>query len=259
MCRSRVQGIQLDYYTKTAGFFKNGKISDFWPRIHSRRNKRVPPRGVEATQMGKYYAGIMQDNNDLSNDHVTVSKKVHEYYSLHVNHHCFPSIIYLDVNRLIKKLRKNCSPGHDGVTTENLIYGNGPMLCNVLASVYNVILGFSCVPDVLKMGTAIPVLKKTTLKASMPENYRPITLSSTHAKMVELLLIPDSVISDTQLGFRATRGASFGCALLNDVIAYFHEKSSPVYICTLDAEKCFDSVWHDGLLYKLQSVLPVNH
>ena len=133
------------------------------------------------------------------------------------------------------------------------------MLCNVLASVYNVILGFSCVPDVIKMGIVIPVLKISTLNASMPENYRPITLSSTHAKMVELLLISDSVISNTQFGFRATRGTSFGCALLNDVIAYFQEQSSPVYICTLDAEKCFDSVWHDGLLYKLQSVLPVNH
>ena len=37
--------------------------------------------------------------------------------------------------------------------------------------------------------------------------------------------------------------------------------SSPVYICrsTLDAEKCFDSVLNDGLLYKLQCVLPLNH
>ena len=223
MCRSRVQGIQLDYYTKTAGFFKSGKISDFWFRIHSRRHKRVPPR-VEATQMGKYYAGIMQDNNDLSNDHVTVSKKVHEYYSLYANHHCSPNIMSLDVNRLIKNCVKNVLQD-----TEHLIYGNGPMLCNVLASVYNVILGFSCVSDVLKMGTVIPVLKKPTLNASMPENYRPITLSSTHAKMVELLLIPDSVISNTQFRFRANRGTYFGCALLNDVIAYFQEQSSPVY------------------------------
>ena len=77
--------------------------------------------------------------------------------------------------------------------------------------------------------------------------------------MVELLLNPDSVISNTQFGFRATRGTSLGCALINDVIAYFQEQSSPVYICMLDAEKCFDSVRHDGLLYKLQSVLPINH
>ena len=55
MCRNWVQCIQLDYYTKTAGLFKSGKISDFWSRIHSRRHKPVHPR-VEANQMGKYYA-----------------------------------------------------------------------------------------------------------------------------------------------------------------------------------------------------------
>ena len=93
-----------------------------------------------------------------------------------------------DVDRLIKKLHMNCSPGH-GVTTEHFICGNDPMLCDALASVYNVILGFFCVPEVLEMGIVIPVLKKPTLNASTPENYRPITLSSTHAKMVEMLLI----------------------------------------------------------------------
>ena len=74
-----------------------------------------------------------------------------------------------------------------------------------------------------------------------------------------MLLIPDSVISNTQFGFREIRGTSFGCALLNDVIAYFHEQCSPFYMGTVDAEKCFDGVWYDGLLYKLQSALPVNH
>ena len=195
------------------------------------------------------------DNDDLSKNHVNVS----DYYSLHVNHYCSPNVMPHDVDRLIKRLRKKCSPGHYGVTTENFIYGNGPMLCDVLTSVYNLILGFSCVPEVLKMGIVIPILKKPTSNASMPKNYRPITLSSTHAKMVEMLLIPDSGISDTQFGFREIQWTSFGCALLNDVIAYFQEQGSPFYISTLDAEKCFDGVWHDGLLYKLQSALPVNH
>ena len=86
------------------------------------------------------------------------------------------------------------------------------MLCGVLASVYNVIPGFSCVPEVLKMCTVIPVWEKPTLISSMPENYRPITLqhSSTHAKMAEMLLIPDSIISNTQFGFKGKRGTSFG-------------------------------------------------
>ena len=49
----------------------------------------------------------MQNKNDLSNDHVTTSKKVHEYYSLHVDHHCSPNSMSHDVDRLIKKLRKD--------------------------------------------------------------------------------------------------------------------------------------------------------
>ena len=80
----------------TAGLFKNGKISDFRSRIQSRRHKRVPLR-LEATPMDKYDAGIMQDNNDLSNDYLTVSKKV--YFSLHVDHHCSLDIMSHDIDR----------------------------------------------------------------------------------------------------------------------------------------------------------------
>ena len=32
-----------------------------------------------------------------------------------------------------------------------------------------------------------------------------------------------------------------------------------MFLCSLDAEKCFDSIWHDGLFYKLKCVLPLVH
>ena len=50
-----------------------------------------------------------------------------------------------------------------------------------------------------------------------------------------------------------------GCALLHDIVSYFILANSPLYISSLDAEKCFDSIWHDGLFYKLYSVLPISH
>ena len=34
---------------------------------------------------------------------------------------------------------------------------------------------------------------------------------------------------------------------------------SPLYICSLDAEKCFDSIWRDALLYKHWEKLPLHH
>ena len=29
-----------------------------------------------------------------------------------------------------------------------------------------------------------------------------------------------------------------------------------MFICSLDAEKCFDSIWHERFFYKLQSFFP---
>ena len=45
----------------------------------------------------------------------------------------------------------------------------------------------------------------------------------------------------------------------HDVISYHNSRQSPVYLCALDAQKCFDRIWHDGLLYKLIGILSMSH
>ena len=55
----------------------------------------------------KYYAGIMQDNNDLLNDHVTVSKRYINTILCILIKHYSPNIMSHDFDRLIKRLRKN--------------------------------------------------------------------------------------------------------------------------------------------------------
>ena len=47
--------------------------------------------------------------------------------------------------------------------------------------------------------------------------------------------------------------------LLNDIMCYCQHTNTNMLICSLDAEKCFDSIWHDGLFYKLHNVLPDIH
>ena len=36
------------------------------------------------------------------------------------------------------------------------------------------------------------------------------------------------------------------CVLINDIESYFNDRGSTVYICSVDAEKCFDSVLYDA-------------
>ena len=93
--------------------------------------------------------------------------------------------------------------------------------------------------------------KKSTLNSNVAANYRPITISSTFSKLLELQLIPQSDIAHTQFGNRKKMGTGFGCSLLSDVFSYFKCKDSPLYMCSLDAEKCFDIVCHKSLFYKL--------
>ena len=62
-----------------------------------------------------------------------------------------------------------------------------------------------------------------------------------------------------QFGFRKGRGTLFATSLLNDIASYSIEHGSALFVCSLDAEKCFDSIWHAGLFYKLMGVIPDTH
>ena len=115
------------------------------------------------------------------------------------------------------------------------------------------------VPSVLVTGIIIPILKKSTLDPNIVNNYRPITPGSTHGKLIEFLILPADMAHPNQFEFRKGRGNAMACNYLNDLSLYCKSKGSPLYICSLDAEKCFDTIWHEGLFYKLLDILPCSY
>ena len=117
----------------------------------------------------------------------------------------------------------------------------------------------SIVPDIFKVGIIIPIIKKATLCPNDPSNYRPITLSSVHSKIVEQSLTPEDTAADTQFGFRKGRGTATSVSLAHDAVKYMNNNGSSIYVCSLDAQKCFDSIWHDGLFHKLNGEIPDLH
>ena len=116
----------------------------------------------------------------------------------------------------------------------------------MLASLYTIILSRACVPTSFYTGLIVPILKKSTLNPNIAKNYRPITLSSIHTKMVEALILPGTDLFDTRFG-----GTAFACNLLNDITSYFKSQNSPVFVAALDAENLFDSICHVSLFLKL--------
>ena len=102
----------------------------------------------------------------------------------------------------IKSLKKSPSSGYDGITVSHLFHAISDPLIKILCELYSAIITTSTVPDIFAVGIIVPILKKATLCSNDPNNYRPITLSSVHSKIVELSLIPQDTAADTQFGFR---------------------------------------------------------
>jgi hypothetical protein len=183
-------------------------------------------------------------------DHVqsTIRDSVAEKHEVAVKSLEIVNVCPEEIRNLISSMKRGVSPGHDNICVEHLIYGTSDILCTVLADLYASVLSTASIPESLLTGVIVPIIKKPTLDSNSAENFRPITLSTTFSRLLELLISPDYTPSDTQFGFRQGRGTSFVNCMINDITS-----------CTLDAEKCFDSIWHNGLFYKLWDKIPTQH
>ena len=257
-CRRYINGLESKHVTTANHHFRNHNMSAFWNMLKKSNFKHIDS-SLSPDDFAHFYSSIMQDKEaDLSDIHQNIKMLVEQRAKDYKGRQ--PVMITSgQVRRMIKGLKTGTAAGHDGITTEHLIHGLSDNLCNLLGDLYSTILSNQIIPQVIKIGVIIPILKKPTLDANKPENFRPITLSSIHSKLVETILKPDYVSHDNQYGFTENRGTSFVTNLVHDVAAYLNDAGSPLYLCTLDAEKCFDRIWHDGLFFKLQHVLPTHY
>ena len=93
--------------------------------------------------------------------------------------------------------------------------------------------------------------KKSTLYVNATGSYRPITVSSSYAKMLELLIGFNDEVDNTHFGFRNGLSSLVAYIVWNDICCVYKDQKSPISISTLDAVRYIDKLWHPGLFYKL--------
>ena len=95
---------------------------------------------------------------------------------------------------------------------------------------------------------------------SDPTNYRGICVSSCLAKLfcfiwnrrLHLYFEENNILHNSQIGFLPeNRTADHVFTLRTLIDKYVHYHKEKVYACFVDFRKAFDSVWHEGLFYKL--------
>ena len=101
----------------------------------------------------------------------------------------------------------------------------------------------------------IPLVKSYKKSLNDPNNYRGTSIIPIFTKLLEYLILiisPDIAQShSSQFGFKSNSSTLHAEFIISETIKYYNSNNSPVYLCSLDAEKAFDSCNWDVLFEKL--------
>ena len=175
-------------------------------------------------------------------------------------HGTIPHINPKEVRAIIKTLPTNKSPGPDHITPMALKHLPVRAITH-LTKIYNTCLRFHYFPTNWKTAyiTAIPKLGKDK---TSPVNYRPISLLDFLGKILErlilnrlkILLDSPERIQHAQFGFKRQHSTREALIRLTEHIQQSFQRRFHTVAIFLDVEQAFDTVWHHGLLYKLQQL-----
>ena len=163
------------------------------------------------------------------------------------------------LSTILKQLPPNKAPGSDEIA--NIILKNLPKKAFIqLLHIINNTIRHQHFPTPWKNSIIIPILKPNK-NPNEPKSYRPISLLPAMSKVTEKCILNkildaelDKIIPDTQLGFKKGNSTIHALAkLTQDATNNFNKQHSTVTLA-LDLEKAFDTVWHNGLIYKLHKI-----
>jgi len=116
------------------------------------------------------------------------------------------------------------------------------------------------IPDDWKKANITPIFKKGD--KSKVENYRPVSLTSFHGKVLEKIikkhiedfLCRNSIINNSQHGFMKARSCLTNLLICQNSIINLIDNGSSVDVIYLDFQKAFDKVPHVRLMKKVRDV-----
>lgn len=139
-----------------------------------------------------------------------------------------------------------------------LKYGQAQLLKPVVR-LFNIIFSQGIFPDKWCKGYINPIFKKGDKED--PSNYRGITINSCLGKLftkilnnrLSKFLTDNKIIKDEQIGFTKNKRTTDHMFVLKTLVeSHTMKGSKPLYTCFVDFKSAFDTVWHEGLLYKLR-------
>jgi len=157
-------------------------------------------------------------------------------------------------------LKNNKAIGFDIISNEMIKCGI-TILAQPLTKLFNKKISTGQYPSQWCLGYICPVFKKG--EKDDPANYRGITINSCLGKLftkvlnnrLDKFLEKREIISNEQIGFSKGKRTSDHLFVLRTLAELSTGKGSkPIHACFVDFRRAFDTVWHQGLFYKLRQI-----
>ena len=263
VCRTSVNKMSKEKYNNLNKLCNERRSRKFWNLIRkTKKQNKSQNNFITVEKLSNHFSNKFTDSKTVNEfirlADVTVSKKYEKLCDSSVNNPRL-TVSVQSVVKYIKQLNTYCSPGIDGISSEHLIYALDSTVILYISKLLSLCVTFGIVPDSFSKGLMIPVLKKNNIDPSTPKNYRPITISTTFSKLLELYILEMSSghsFDPMQFGFVEGRGTAMAISLATDVSQLCNAQNSPTFMCSLDAEGAFDGIPHSIIFMKAIDVIP---
>ena len=169
-----------------------------------------------------------------------------------------PKLTNLDeVHEAISGLKVGKAPGPNGIQNRAMKHLSQRAVY-FMVQIFNAIFLTRHFPSLWK-NTRVTCILKPGTNPALPSSYRPISLLDTICKLFEKILISmishevrdGGLLRDEQFGFRPSYTTSLLLARLVERITRNFGDKRLTGAVFLNVAKAFDTLWIDGLLYKL--------
>jgi hypothetical protein len=195
---------------------------------------------------------LSSDHNSLEEDISTLEETKASYNYLD------NTILPTEIETITKLLGSKKAPGPDKIRNE-MIKPEIQYFKTALCKLFNLILKSGFFPSSWCEGIITPIYKSGN--KNDPSNYRGICISSCLGKLFTSVLntrlknhvLQQNILHQAQIGFLPNHRTSDHIFTLRTLVDKYvsHSANGKLYTCFIDFKKAFDSVWHDGLFYKL--------
>ena len=159
------------------------------------------------------------------------------------------------INTIVKSNnKKSCGP--DGISS--YVLKKLPVAAVVLLTIiFNNCINLSYFPSAWKKSVILPVPKK--ISASNLTDFHPIALLNSVSKVFERVILHKinifcddrNISQNIQFGFKKGHGTLHSLLKFHADVTLNLNKKETTAACFLDIEKAFDSIWTNGLIFKL--------